>query len=330
MTNHQISIYSSSSISNSLREINLSSQWDVDQGLYFLFSYFSPQHLIAKPELLNSNWEQVRTSKSLSSLSYTSTVPGTNLIKFNGQLSQISLLWHFYSNKVEELKNLQRGLTVPLLILDFKEPPFTQIFKNTLDNEYKGAINGKTEFQDPFDITYDEHKGFTSKHWIQKISLPKFNENIVERINFGIHLDLNFIRINPIIRGYTDQGIFHRYKYDTGGNIITKIKIGFLKDNFDTSIEIYVTIGNTEIKHTPFIYCLKLFSAYFPYCQVRYLTVTINKHQDDEFYTVGFAYDEAIGETTRHVVSNIIFEDDDLINLGNTYTIFHHVTYRWV
>lgn len=249
-------------------------------------------------------------------MAFTSTVPGTSLIKFHGQISEISFLWDFYSNKAEDLKNLQRGLVNPLLILDFKEAPFAQEFKNKLNNQYSGAINGKSAFQDPFDIRFDPKKGWTIQHWIQKISLPKFEENIVERVNFGIHLDLKFIRLNKSIRGFTYQGLFHRYKYDGAGNIIDKIKVGFIKYNFDTSIEIYVQIGATEIKHTPFIYCLGPLAIYLPYCTIRYLTVTINKHQDDEFYTVGFAYDQPVGETTRHVVSPIVFEDDDLINLG--------------
>ena len=211
---------------------------------------------MAQSSSLSSNWESLRREKSLTSLAYTSTVPGANLIKFHGQLSQISLLWHYYSNKVEDLKNLQRGLTRPLLVLDFQEPEFSQIFKNKLSNQYEGAINGKTNFPDPFDIEYDQKKGWTAKHWIQKISLPKFQEDIVERINFGIHFDLKFTKVNKIIRGYTYQGLFHRYKYDAGGNIITKIKVGFIKYNFDTSLEIFVTIGNTEIKHTPFILSL--------------------------------------------------------------------------
>jgi hypothetical protein len=303
-------------VSNSIRETPLSSKWDINEGLFLLFSYFSPTHLVSQPSDLTSGWDLLRTSKSLDTLAYTSTVPGTSLIKFHGQLSQISFLWHFYSDKAEDLKNLQRGLVVPLLILDFSEPPFAQEFKNKLNNQYSGAINGTSKFQDPYDIHYDVNKGWTVQHWIQKISLPKFEENIVERINFGIHLDLKFLRVNSNIRGYTYQGLFHRYKYDAGGAIIDKIKIGFIKYNFDTSLEIFVNIGGTEIKHTPFIYCIGRNALYFPYCTIRYLTVTINKHQDDEFYTVGFAYDEPIGETTRHVVSPIVFEDDDLINLG--------------
>ena len=304
-----------------MKEISLSSAWDVHEGLFLFFSYFSPQHLIAQSKSLSANWDLVRSSKSLSALAFTSTVPGNSLVKFHGQISQISLLWHFYSNKVEDLKNLQRGLANPLLVLDFREPRFAQVFRNLLDNQYVGAINGKSAFQDPFDLVYDEQKGWTAKHWVQKVSLPKFDENIVERVNFGIHIDLKFININQIIRGITKQGLFHRYKYDAGGAVVNKIQVGFLKDNFDTSLEIYVTIGDTEIKHTPFIYCIGVTAFYFPFCTVRYVTVTVNKHQDDEFYTVGFSYDQAIGETTRHVVSPIVFEDDDLINLGRLYKV---------
>ena len=100
---------------------------------------------------------------------------------------------------------------MPLLVLDFQETNFAQSFANKLTNEYSGAINGQSTFQDCYDLFFDSEKGWTSKHWIQKISLPKFDEKIVERVNFSVHFDLKFMLLNYIIRGYTNQGLFHRY-----------------------------------------------------------------------------------------------------------------------
>lgn len=295
----------------------MSSQWDVNKGFYFFFGYFNETHNIAQLAEFSSNWELLRQNKDLSATTITSTIPGTNHIKFNGKISQIEFIWDYFSNKVEDLKNFQKGLPNTLMLLTFNEHQFSQKFSNLIENEYTYSINGSDEFQDPYDLYFDEKKGWTTRYWNQKISLPKFNEEIVERVNFGIHIDIRVVRVNKLIRGYTNEGVFHRYKFDGTGAIIDKIKIGFIKYNFDTSLELYVNIGGSQVKRSPMIFCLGSTQINPPFCNINSITVTINKHQDDEFYLVGFAYDEKMGETSRHIVPEIQFEDDDHIIVGS-------------
>ena len=128
------------------------------------------------------------------------------------------------------------------MVLDFSEVPTTQFFYNQIASPYAFATNGLHNQTDVHDMFFNPAKGWSSRYWYQKLTLPKFREPVVERVNFGAFLKFKVSSLNVREVGYSNYGLFHRFKY-SGNNVVTKILYSIRKDNWGSSVYLWRSIG---------------------------------------------------------------------------------------
>ena len=165
---------------------------------------------------------------------------------FHGTLARISFIRNLYSDDAVTLNWYRTGVPRVKFVLDFSDPEGSQFFTNRVEGDYAYATNGRHNHTDPYDFFYNPAQGWGMRHFASKISVPKIRDFAVEKTSFAYHISFTIRKINADQRGYTEYGLFSRYKV-TGSVVSEKIKLSFLKENYSNSIILSNRLGGTQV-----------------------------------------------------------------------------------